>query len=124
MPLWGGAPGSPLRVGSPGGGGVSGAGVVVVVVVVVVLDGAFSSPPPPQPTANDSAAALPNTAIAILRCDFIEPHTLSSLYPPVPHMARVRNSRHTALHLTSDDVCRCALVTPSHAAEPATRQPG
>jgi hypothetical protein len=35
----------------------------------VVLVGGFS--PPPQPTANDSAAALPNTAIAILPCDFI-----------------------------------------------------
>ncbi|MEO8814224.1 MAG: hypothetical protein ABI307_10150, partial [Mycobacterium sp.] len=52
------------------------------------------SPPPPQPTANDSAAALPNTAVTILRCDFIaNPPPSRRLHLPVPRKCASKTSR-------------------------------
>jgi hypothetical protein len=72
----------------------------------VVVVGAFS-PPPPQPTANDSAAALPNIAIAILPCDFIGPDAplvyATHLYPTSVRAKRQQAT--TQLFDASDAVC-------------------
>jgi hypothetical protein len=58
------------------GGTLDDAGVVVVLGADVLL-GDPPSPLLPHPTANTSAAAPPNSAMAVLASDFIDSHSLS-----------------------------------------------